>query len=74
MREYLVKEYDMEDYSAARDNMTLDDIANSLAHIQRGYVGDYSFTGAEDDFERYKLHIAMSKAIDIIKNMAESSR
>lgn len=64
--------YDMEDYDNARDTMTLEDIVEYLAHIQRGYVGSYSFSGDEDDFERYKLQIAMSKAIEIIRELAES--
>ena len=72
MKEYTVREYDMEDYEDARDSMTIDDIINHLAYVKRGYVPDYNFTGGEDDFERYKLHIAISKAIEIIKNKAES--
>lgn len=65
---YTVREYDMEDYKAASDNMTLDDVVNYLAYIKRGYVPDYNFTGNEDDFERYKLHMALSKAMEIVKN------
>lgn len=74
MKEYTIRKYDMEDYENARDSMTPNDIVNLLAYIKRGYVADYSFTGDEDDFERYKLHIAMSKAIEIIKNKAESEK
>lgn len=72
MRKYTVVEYDKEDYDAAEDNMTLSEVANALAYVKRGYVGDYNFTGEEDDFERFKLHIAMGKAIDIIREKAES--
>lgn len=72
MREYTIRTYDMEDYEDARDSMTLDDIISHLAYVKRGYVPDYNFTGDENDFERYKLHIAISKAIEIIKNKAES--
>lgn len=72
MIEYTIRKYDMTDYENARDNMTLNDIVNHLAYIEKGYLADYNFTGDEDDFERYKLHIAINKAIEIIKNKAES--
>ena len=71
MIEYTIRNYDMTDYENARDSMTSNDIVNYLAYIQRGYVPDYDFTGNEDDFERYKLHMAISKAIEIIKNKEE---
>ena len=71
MKEYTIRTYDMEDYENVRDSMTPNDIADYLAYINRGYVPDYNFTGYEDDFERYKLHIAISKAIEIIRNKAE---
>ena len=71
MKEYTIRTYDMEDYEDARDNMTPNDIADYLVYINRGYVPDYNFTGDEGDFERYKLHIAISKAIEIIRNKAE---
>lgn len=64
---YTVREYDMEDYEAARDSMTLDDVVKYLAYVKRGYVPDYNFTGNEDDFERYLLHTAICKAIEIVK-------
>jgi uncharacterized damage-inducible protein DinB len=70
--EHTVRKYDMVDYEDTRVCMTLDDIVNHLAYIERGYIGDYNFTGDEDDFERYKLHIAIEKAIEIIKSKAES--
>ena len=71
MQEYTIRTYDIEDYENARDSMTPNDIANHLAYIGRGYVPDYNFTGDEGDFERYKMHIAISKAIEIIRNKAE---
>lgn len=71
MRKYTVIEYDKEDYDAAEDNMTLSEVADALAYVKRGYVGDYNYTGEEDDFERFKLHVAMAKAIDIIREQAK---
>jgi len=72
MIEYTVRNYDMEDYEIAKNSMTTDDIVNCLKYIGRGYVPDYSFSGSEDDFESYKLHMAICKAIEIIKDNAES--
>lgn len=72
MTEYTIRKYDMTDYEIAKDTMTLQDIAKYLENIKRGYVGDYNFTGDEDDFERYKLKLALSKATEIIKKIAES--
>ena len=72
MIEYTVRNYDMADYENAKKSMTPDDVINCLEYIKRGYVPDYNFTGSEDDFERYKLHMAICKAIEIIKDSAES--
>lgn len=68
MTEYTIRIYDMADYDNARESMTQNDIVNYLAHIQRGWIPDYNFTRDEDDFENYKLHMAIDKAIEIIKN------
>lgn len=67
MKEYTIRKYDMEDYEHAKHSMTPNDIVDYLTYIKRGYVPDYNFTGDEDDFERYKLHMAISKAIEIVK-------
>ena len=67
MREYTVREYDMEDYESFKQNLTDSEIVDLLEFIKRGHIGDYGFTGKEDDFERYKLHMAIMKAIDIVK-------
>lgn len=67
MKEYTVKEYEFDDYKAAKDAMTKDDIVDILEYIKRGYIPDYNYTGSEDDFERYKMHVAISKAIEAIK-------
>lgn len=67
MKEYTVKEYEFDDYKAAKDAMTKDDIVDILEYIKRGYIPDYNYTGSEDDFERYKMHVAISKVIEAIK-------
>ena len=68
MKEYVIKKYDYEDYVAV-ENMSPDETINILEHIKRGYIPDYNFTGNEDDLERYKLHVAMNKAINIIRSL-----
>lgn len=67
MKEYTVKKYEMKDYEKVSKEMTNEDAANLLEYIKRGYLPDYNYTGDETDFERYKLHIAMSKAIQALK-------
>ena len=67
MKEYTVKEYEMEDYEKASKEMTNEDAINLLEYIKRGYLSDYNFTGSEKDFEYYKLHVAMRKAIEALK-------
>ena len=70
MRTFTVIEYDKEDYDAAKaeiDNMSNEELANALSSIGRGYVGDYNFTGKEDDFENYKLHMIIYKIVEILK-------
>ena len=66
MKEYTIKEYEMSDYDDYEKNVTTDEIIKNLAHINRGYIADYSFSGEEDDFERYKLHTCLYKAIKIL--------
>ena len=63
----VIRNYDMADYENVRNSMTPDDIVNYLEYIKRGYIPDYNFTGNEDDYEKYKLHMAINKAIEIIK-------
>jgi hypothetical protein len=67
MRTYTVTEYDREDYDAVRENMTNDEAIRLLERIDRGWIPDYNFTGTEDDFENYKLHQALYKAMDALK-------
>lgn len=67
MKEYTVKEYEKEDYDKASQEMTNEDVISLLRYIKRGYLPDYNYTGDEADYERYKLHMAMSKAIQAIE-------
>lgn len=69
MIQEIVKKYEHEDYIALEDNMTTEKIIRILEYIKRGYIPDYNFTGDEDDIERFEMHTAMNKAIDIIKNL-----
>ena len=69
MRTYTVTEYEMEDYNNFRNNLTIEETINLLKYINRGYIGDYNFTGSEDDFDRYKLHAALYNAIEILEKM-----
>lgn len=68
MREYTVREYDMEDYDIGRDNMTIADIIARLESIDRGWLPDYNYTGKEDDYEAYLNHVAMWKAVEALKD------
>lgn len=45
MRTYTVTEYDMEDYENYRNNLTTQDVINTLKRINRGYIGDYNYSG-----------------------------
>ena len=71
MREYVVKEYDFDDYMAVKDNLSKKELCDMLEYIKRGHISDYSFSGTEEDFENYKLHMAMYKAIDYISGRNE---
>ena len=65
MRKYTITEYEMEDYNSY--NPDIEEIISNLKHIKRGYIGDYNFTGEEDDYNLYKLHHSIYKTIEILK-------
>ena len=73
MRTYTVTEYDQQDYEDYENNVTLTEIIDNLKYIKRGYIADYNLTGEEDDFERFKLHVSLYKAIKILKEMTEKN-
>ncbi len=59
--------YNMENYNAIKENMTNEEAAHFLEIINRGYIPDYQFNGSEDDYYNYCLHIAIRKAISLLK-------
>ena len=73
MREYIVREYDKEDYDIGRDSMTITDAITRLESIDRGWLPDYNYTGNESDYEAYLNHVAMRKAIETLKDRLKES-
>ena len=69
MRTYTVTEYERTDYDEYENSITIEDVIESLIYIKRGYIGDYNYTGDEDDFELFKMHTAMRKAIEILEGV-----
>lgn len=68
MRKYEVIEYEREDYDNYEKNLTQEELINNLEHINRGYIGDYNYTGEVDDFNRFKLHMSLYKVIELLEN------
>lgn len=66
MIEHIIREYEFDDYIAVKDSLTKEELCNLLAYIKHRYLSDYKFSGTEEDFENYKLQMAMYKAIDYI--------
>ena len=73
MKTYTVTKYDMQDYDDYENNITSEEIIKNLKHIKRGYVGDYNYTGDEDDFERFKMHVSLYKAIKMLIEITEEN-
>ena len=72
MREYTVREYDMEDYDIQReqvDEMSNQELSDSIGRIARGWLPDYNFTGAESDFNNHKYQMVMSRVAKILEDM-----
>ena len=67
MKEYLVREYEKEDYDKAREEMTEEKANEILEQIGRGWLPDYNYTGEESDFEHFQLHLAIWKAQEVLK-------
>ena len=63
MRTDTVNEYEQEDYSQARENMSSHEAALLLEKIDRGWIPGYDFTVTQQDFDNYRLHVALDKAI-----------
>ena len=74
MRTHTVTEYDKRYYDYYENNITLTEIIDNLEAIDSGYIGRCEFTGEEDDFERFKLHISLHKAIGMLRGIMETRR
>lgn len=70
MKQYTVTEYEQSDYDEVRENMTNKEVISQLERIERCWIPDYGFSGSEDDFDNYKLHVALYKAMDAIKSLS----
>ncbi len=76
MREYTIKEYEKKDYEQQEytvEHMSRKELASSIEGIVRGYIGDYNFTGSEDDFENHKLHMIMRRVAKILESESAES-
>ena len=74
MKEYTVRKYDMDDYEIGRDSMTVADVITRLEQINRSWIPDYNYTGDESDYEAYLNHVAIRKAIDVLKEANDAIR
>ena len=66
MKTAVTTTYEQDDYNKVKESMTAKEVMEQLELIKRGYVGDYNFSGTEQDFENFKLHMALNIAIDIV--------
>lgn len=78
MKEYVVREYEQEDYDRA-ENMPLDRVIEKLPEIARGWLPDYTFDhdGSEDEFQRFENQMAMVRAEKFLlelKHLKEGER
>ena len=71
MREYIVKEYDTEDYEEFKRNLTNEEAVDLLERISDGWLPSYSFSGEERDFDVYTLHMAIYKAIEVLNGKSD---
>jgi len=77
---YTITEYDKEDIEAL-DDMSKDDVVETLKHIKRGWLPqDYVYfprdyeTYNESQYDITKLHIATRKAISMLENIKEEEK
>ena len=52
-------------------NMDNKEAIEILKMIKRGYLPDYCFTYTEEDYENYKRHVAIGKAINALERIEE---
>ena len=67
MRQYTVPEYDIEDYDNFMNSLNDEKVADILDRISDSWIGKYSFTGDENDFEKYALHMALQYAANKLR-------
>ena len=72
MRQYIVTEYEQEDYDDFKRNLTSKKAIEFLERISRGYLPDYNFPGTENDFDNYCLHKAIDKAIEALEERSDN--
>lgn len=77
MRKYEVIEYEAEDIEELH-SMSNEEVANTLEHIKRGWMpqgyvihGEEGKTYSEDEYGSAKLHIAINKAILLIRELSK---
>ena len=63
-----MKEYTQADYTDMKE-MSTEEVIDNLLYIKRGYIGKYTFTGDEIDFERYNMHMTINNTVDLLRNI-----
>ena len=59
------EDYERQEYEVSC--LSNEKIASLLECITRGHIGDYNFTGTDEDLENHLLQMVMCRAIEIIK-------
>lgn len=57
----------MDDYNAVENSMSDKEAIALLNSIKRGRIPTYYYNGEEDDFENFKLHVAIHRGISAIE-------
>ena len=67
MRKYTVREYDIQKEQV--NEMSNQELADSIRSIARGWLPDYNFTGDESDFNYHECQMIMSRVAKILEDM-----
>lgn len=70
MKTYTITEYETKDYDNFENDLTKQEIINGLRSIARGWLPDYNYTGTEEDFDYFKNHAIIHKAIKLLEGRA----
>lgn len=65
------EDYERQEYEVS--TMESEKLARLLEYIARGYIGDYNFTGTDEDFENHLLQMVMRRAIEIVKSVGDNN-